>query len=142
MASGTAPPNLQRFLDAQAPVIDQVRDELRRGRKSSHWMWFIFPQIDGLGRSPTARFYALRSRYEAKAYLEHPVLGPRLVECTQLVNAVNGATAEQILGPIDAVKFRSCMTLFAAVAPERTAFTDALAKYYGGAADQATLQRI
>jgi uncharacterized protein (DUF1810 family) len=142
MASGTDPYNLQRFLDAQASVIDQVRDELRHGRKSSHWMWFVFPQIEGLGRSPTARLYALRSRDEARAYLEHPVLGPRLVECTQLVNAVNGATAEQILGSIDAVKFRSCMTLFAAVAPEQKEFTAALAKYYGGAADQVTLERI
>jgi uncharacterized protein (DUF1810 family) len=115
MASGTDPHNLQRFLDAQASIIGRVRDELRRGRKSSHWMWFVFPQIEGLGRSTMARFYALRSRDEARAYLEHPVLGPRLVECTQLVNAVNGAPAEQILGPIDAVKFRSCMTLFAAV---------------------------
>ena len=142
MASSTDPHNLQRFLDAQAPVIDGVRDELRRGRKSSHWMWFVFPQIEGLGRSPTARFYALRSRDEARAYLEHPVLGPRLVECTQLVNAANGATAEQILGPVDAVKFRSCMTLFAAAAPEQREFTAALAKYFAGAADRATLERI
>jgi uncharacterized protein (DUF1810 family) len=142
MVSSTDPHNLQKFLDAQASVIDRVRDELRRGRKSSHWMWFIFPQIEGLGRSPTARFYALRSRDEAKAYLEHPVLGPRLLECTQLVNAVNGATAEQILGPIDGVKFRSCMTLFAAVAPEQREFTDALGKYFSGAADQMTLERI
>jgi uncharacterized protein (DUF1810 family) len=91
MASGTDPHNLQRFLDARASIIGRVRDELRRGRKSSHWMWFVFPQIEGLGRSTTARFYALRSRDEARAYLEHPVLGPRLVECTQLVNAVNGS---------------------------------------------------
>lgn len=142
MASSTDPHNLQRFLDAQASVIDRVREELRRGRKSSHWMWFVFPQIEGLGRSPTARFYALRSRDEARAYLEHPVLGPRLVECAQLVNAINEATAEQILGAVDAVKFRSCMTLFAAVAPEQKEFTAALAKYYGGAADGATLERI
>jgi uncharacterized protein (DUF1810 family) len=142
MASGIDPHNLQRFLDAQASVFDRVRDELRRGRKSSHWMWFIFPQIEGLGRSTTAQFYALRSRNEARAYVEHPVLGPRLVECTQLVNAVNGATAEQILGSIDAVKFRSCMTLFAAIAPGQKEFTAALNKYYGGAADQATLERI
>jgi uncharacterized protein (DUF1810 family) len=142
MASSADPYNLQRFLDAQASVMDQVRDELRRGRKSSHWMWFVFPQLEGLGRSSTARFYALRSRDEAEAYLAHPMLGPRLMECTQLVNAVDGATAEQILGPVDAVKFRSCMTIFAAVAPGQTEFAAALAKYFGGAADRATLERI
>lgn len=136
------PHDLQRFLAAQGPVIDRVRAELRAGRKSSHWMWFIFPQIAGLGRSETPRFYAIRSRDEAAAYLAHPVLGPRLVECTRLVNAVEGASAAQIFGNVDAAKFRSCMTLFAAVAPERTEFTDALRKYFHGAADEATLRRI
>jgi uncharacterized protein (DUF1810 family) len=138
----TNPYDLQRFLAAQAVVIDQVRAELRAGRKSSHWMWFIFPQIAGLGRSETARFYAIGSRAEAAAYLAHPVLGRRLVECTRLVNAVNGASAEQIFGTVDAVKFRSCMTLFAAVAPGQTEFADALRKYFGGLADEATLERI
>jgi uncharacterized protein (DUF1810 family) len=142
MASSKDPYNLQRFIDAQTSVIDQVRDELRRGRKSSHWMWFIFPQIEGLGRSTTARFYALRSRDEAAAYLAHPVLGSRLVECTQLVTAVNGATAEQIFGLVDAMKFHSCMTLFAVAAPRRTEFTVALGKYFGGTTDRATLERI
>ncbi len=141
-ASSADPYDLKRFLIAQEPVIDQVRTELRVGRKSSHWMWFIFPQIAGLGRSETARFYAIHSRDEAAAYLAHPVLGQRLVECTRLVNAVTGATAEQILGPIDAMKFHSCMTLFAAVAAEQADFTGALHKYFGGVADQVTLGRI
>ena len=112
------PHNLQRFVSAQAPVIDQVRAELRAGRKASHWMWFIFPQIAGLGRSETARFYAIGSRDEAAAYWAHPVLGKRLEECTRQVNAVEGASVEQIFGAVDAMKFRSCMTLFAAVASE------------------------
>jgi uncharacterized protein (DUF1810 family) len=142
MASTTDPYNLKRFVDAQASVIDRIRDELRRGRKSSHWMWFVFPQIEGLGRSETARFYALRSREEAKAYLAHPVLGPRVLECTQLVNAVTGATAEQIFGPVDAMKFHSCMTLIAALASGQTEFAAALARYFGGAADRATVERI
>ncbi len=136
------PHNLQRFLTAQAPVIVQVRAELLAGRKSSHWMWFIFPQIAVLGHSDTARFYAIASRTEAAAYLAHPVLGPRLIDCTHLVNAVPGTSAEQIFGAVDAAKFRSCMTLFAAVSPEHAEFTDALCKYFNGAADDATLERI
>jgi uncharacterized protein (DUF1810 family) len=135
-------PDLDRFVTAQAPVIDQVLAELGAGRKTSHWMWFIFPQIAGLGRSDMARFYSISSRSEAVAYLAHPVLGPRLLQCTRLVNAVDGATAEQILGGIDAVKFHSCMTLFAAVAPEQTEFVDAVQKYFGGVTDQATLERL
>lgn len=136
------PHRLQRFLTAQAPVIVQVRAELRAGRKSSHWMWFIFPQIAGLGRSETARFYAIGSRDEAMAYLAHPVLGPCLLECTGLVNALNGVSAEQIFGSVDAAKFRSCMTLFASVAPDRDEFADALRKYFEGVADAATLEFI
>jgi uncharacterized protein (DUF1810 family) len=135
-------PDLDRFVTAQAPVIDQVLAELGAGRKTSHWMWFIFPQIAGLGRSDMARFYSINSRSEAVAYLAHPVLGPRLLQCTRLVNAVDGAKAEQILGGIDAVKFHSCMTLFAAVAPEQTEFVDAVQKYFGGVTDQATLERL
>ena len=96
-------------------MIDRIRAELRAGRKASHWMWFVFPQIVGLGRSETARFYAIRTYEEAAAYLAHPVLGSRLVECTRLVNAVEGSTAEQIFGQVDAMKFHSCMTLFAHV---------------------------
>ena len=102
------PHNLARFIAAQEPTIGRVRVE----RKASHWMWFVFPQIAGLGRSDTARLYVIQSRDEAAAYLTYPVLGPRLVEPTQLVNAVKGSTAEQILGYIDAMKFHSCMTLF------------------------------
>jgi uncharacterized protein (DUF1810 family) len=114
-APGSDPHDLARFITAQEATIDRVRAELRAGRKTSHWMWFVFPQIVGLGRSETARFYAIRTHEEAAAYLAHPVLGPRLVECTQLVNAVEGSTAEQIFGHIDAMKFHSCMTLFAAM---------------------------
>ena len=138
----TDPHDLRRFLTAQDPVIDGVRAELRAGRKTSHWMWFVFPQIAGLGRSETARLYALASREEAVAYLAHPVLGTRLLDCTRLVNAMEGASAIRIFGDVDAAKFRSCMTLFAAVAPEQAAFTDALRKYYAGVPDQATLERL
>ncbi len=134
--------NLARFIAAQEGVIDRARAELRGGRKASHWMWFVFPQIVGLGRSGTARFYAIGSREEAAAYLAHPVLGPRLVECTQLVNAVKGSTAEQILGHVDAMKFHSCMTLFATVDAGQPDFAEALRKYFGGAPDRATLDRI
>jgi uncharacterized protein (DUF1810 family) len=140
--SGTDPHNLARFVAAQEPMIGHVRAELRAGRKASHWMWFVFPQIAGLGRSDTARFYAIQSREEAAAYLGHPVLGPRLVECTHLINAVEGSTAEQILGHIDAMKFRSCMTLFATVDARQPDFAEALRKYFGGALDRATLERI
>ena len=141
-APSADPYDLKRFLIAQEPVIDQVRTELRVGRKTSHWMWFIFPQMGGLGRSETARFYAIGSRDEAAAYLAHPVLGQRLVECTRLVNALDGASAEQIFGNVDAAKFRSCITLFAAAASEQTEFSDALRKYFRGAADEATVERI
>ena len=114
-APGSDPHDLARFITAQEAMIDRVRAELRAGRKASHWMWFVFPQIVGLGRSETARFYAIRTQEEAAAYLAHPVLGSRLVECTRLVNAVEGSTAEQIFGQVDAMKFHSCMTLFAHV---------------------------
>jgi uncharacterized protein (DUF1810 family) len=140
--SGSDPHDLARFITAQEAMIDRVRGELRAGRKASHWMWFVFPQIAGLGRSETARFYAIRSPEEAAAYLAHPVLGPRLVECTRLVNGVEGSTAEQIFGHIDAMKFHSCMTLFATVDAKQPEFAEALRKYFGGASDQATLDRI
>jgi len=140
--SSTDPHNLARFIAAQEPTVGRVRTELRAGRKASHWMWFVFPQIAGLGRSDTARFYAIQSRDEAVAYLAHSVLGPRLVECTQLVNAVKGSTAEQILGHVDAMKFHSCMTLFATVDAGQPDFAEAVRRYCGGALDQATLDRI
>ena len=136
------PYNLQRFVDAQEPVYQRVCDELRAGRKTSHWMWFIFPQIAGLGRSETARRYAIASRAEARAYLDHPVLGPRLRECTRLVNRVEGRSVHQIFGAPDDLKFHSSMTLFATVAPDEGVFQEALAKYFGGALDQATVERL
>jgi uncharacterized protein (DUF1810 family) len=129
--------SVERFVEAQAPVIDQVRRELAAGRKRTHWMWFIFPQLAALGRSPTAQFYGLASLAEARDYLAHRVLGPRLVECTGLVNQVQGRTAHDIFGSPDDLKFRSCMTLFAAIQP--APFEDALRKFYGGAPDPLTL---
>lgn len=137
----TDPFDLQRFVDAQAPVYAGVVAELRRGRKQSHWMWFIFPQLAGLGHSAMAQRYALRSRDEAAAYLGHGVLGPRLRECTALVNAVEGRTIHDILGSPDDLKFHSSMTLFAAVSPEPE-FAKAIAKFYGGTPDRKTLELL
>jgi uncharacterized protein (DUF1810 family) len=136
------PFNLQRFVDAQAPVYEQVEAELRAGDKTSHWMWFIFPQIEGLGQSYMARQFAISGRREAAAYLQHPVLGPRLRECTRLANAVEGRSITQILGGIDAVKFRSSMTLFAKAAEDNELFLQALKKYYGGTMDELTLAKL
>jgi uncharacterized protein (DUF1810 family) len=135
------PFDLQRFVDAQAPVYQRVLSELRQGRKQSHWMWFIFPQLAGLGHSAMAQRFALRSRDEALAYLEHTVLGPRLRECTVLVNAVEGRTIREILGSPDDLKFGSSMTLFAAVSSD-PAFAAAIAKFYGGTPDQKTLDLL
>jgi uncharacterized protein (DUF1810 family) len=134
------PHDLRRFVDAQSPVYEQVCSELRQGRKRGHWMWFVFPQIAGLGHSATARRFAIASREEAQAYLQHPVLGPRLRECTRLVNLVEGRTLEQIFGDPDDVKFRSSMTLFAHATPDNQVFEDALRKYCGGAYDPLTLE--
>jgi uncharacterized protein (DUF1810 family) len=133
------PHNLQRFLDAQARVIDQVLAELRDGRKRSHWMWFIFPQIAGLGSSPTAQHYAISGRAEAVAYLDHPTLGPRLRQCTDLVNQVAGSTIDDIFGYPDDLKFRSSITLFSGVAPGEAVFRTALDRYFAGQPDSATL---
>ncbi len=137
----TDPFQLQRFLDAQAPVYPRVVAELARGQKQSHWMWFIFPQLAGLGRSPMAQRFAIASREEAVAYLAHAVLGPRLRECTALVNSVEGRTIREILGSPDDVKFHSSMTLFAALSPDPE-FADALAKFYEGKPDQRTLDLL
>lgn len=134
--------DLDRFVQAQASVIDQVRAELRRGEKRSHWMWFVFPQLAGLGHSGMAQRYGIVSLAEAQAYNDHPVLGPRLVECTLLVNQVHGRSLEAIFGGIDATKFRSSMTLFALASPAMTIFGDALAKYCSGTKDRATLQLL
>ncbi|MEQ1847980.1 MAG: DUF1810 domain-containing protein, partial [Nitrospira sp.] len=130
--------HLQRFLDAQERVYDTVLNELRAGRKASHWIWFIFPQIAGLGRSAMAQQFAIGSLDEAKAYLQHPVLGQRLRECTQLVLDVNGRSAEEIFSYPDNLKFRSCMTLFLTAATDNTIFKDALLKYFDGKPDQST----
>jgi uncharacterized protein (DUF1810 family) len=134
------PYDLARFVEAQSRVIEQVRAELRSGQKRGHWMWFIFPQIRGLGSSPTAVHYAIASREEAAAYLKHPILGPRLIECTQLMLAVKGRTSEQILGEIDSLKFRSSMTLFAEATLKETVFQEALQKYFEGDPDPLTLE--
>lgn len=134
--------NLHRFLDAQEGVYNTVLAELRAGQKSSHWIWFIFPQIAGLGRSGTAKQFAIASLDEAKAYLQHPVLGPRLKACTQLVLDVNGRSAEEIFGYPDYLKFRSCMTLFSTAAPDNTLFNAALLKYFDGKPDTLTLDLL
>ena len=132
--------DLDRFTEAQAPVIEQVRRELEAGSKRTHWMWFIFPQLRALGRSPTAQHFGLAGQDEARAYLADPVLGSRLVECTALVNRVEGKSAAVIFGSPDDMKFRSCMTLFATLQPQP--FEGALRKYYGGTPDPMTLKLL
>jgi uncharacterized protein (DUF1810 family) len=136
------PYHLQRFISAQDPVFEDVCQELRDGRKRSHWVWFVFPQLEGLGQSWTARKFAISSRGEAEAYLKDPILGPRLRECTNLVNLVEGRSIEQIFGYPDYLKFRSCMTLFAQVASDNDLFLRALQKYFGGQPDQWTLEHL
>ena len=156
------PSNLQRFVDAQQHVIASVIAELKEGRKRSHWMWFIFPQLKGLGHTAQSNFFGISSLQEAAAYLQHPVLGPRLMECTQLVNAIDGHSAEDIFGTIDAMKFRSSMTLFSKATPAKAApenatpanatpaktasenriFTNALEKYFAGEFDPLTIARL
>jgi uncharacterized protein (DUF1810 family) len=136
------PYDLQRFVDAQSRIYDTVVDELRSGRKRRHWMWFIFPQIAGLGSSPTAVRYAISSPAEAEAYLSHDVLGPRLRECTRLVNSIEGRSVEEIFGLPDNVKLRSSMTLFARATRDNDVFVALLKKYYRGEEDPATLARL
>jgi uncharacterized protein (DUF1810 family) len=137
------PYDLERFVAAQDPVIARVCAELRAGRKASHWMWFVFPQIEGLGSSPMAQKYAICSRAEAAAYLAHPVLGSRLRECTALVMQNSSRTAAEIFGHPDDVKFRSSMTLFAAVAgAEDRLFGDVLGRFFPAGPDRATLARL
>lgn len=131
--------DLQRFVAAQDPIHAQVMDELRRGVKKSHWMWFVFPQLRGLGRSATAQRYGIASESEAGAYWRHPVLGPRLKECAELLLAVRGKTALEILGSPDDLKLRSSMTLFGRVAPEEPVFTQILERYFDGERDGRTL---
>ena len=134
--------NLERFLHAQSFVYDDVIAELGAGMKRTHWMWFIFPQIAGLGSSPTAVRYAITSRKEAVAYLQHPVLGPRLRECTRLVNAVDGRSIDQIFGYPDDLKFHSSMTLFANTTEDNEIFRSAIKKYFNGEMDLNTIQKL
>ena len=136
------PFDLQRFVDAQEAVMPAVRKELREGRKRSHWMWFVFPQIRGLGFSPMAQRYAIGSLDEARAYLAHPVLGPRLRECSALVLAVEGREIGEIFGAPDDLKFWSCMSVFALADPAEAVFGDCLRKYFGGRSDSGTLSRV
>ena len=136
------PFDLDRFVRAQDPVLDQVRRELADGRKRSHWMWFVFPQLRVLGRSATAQRYGIGTLAEARAYLAHPALGPRLVECTGLVNRIEGRSVHQIFGSPDDLKFHSSMTLFASADLEVPAFRDALTKYFESAPDQLTSNEL
>ena len=139
---GSMPYDLDRFLVAQQPVYDDVLDELRRGRKTCHWMWFVFPQVAGLGYSAMAQRFAIASLDEARAYLAHPALGARLRECAELVLATRGRTAVEIFGSTDALKLCSCMTLFHRAAPDEPVFARVLDRYYGGVADEATDARL
>jgi uncharacterized protein (DUF1810 family) len=136
------PFDLQRFIDAQERVIDDVRAELSAGHKRSHWMWFVFPQIAGLGSSEMAQRYAIQSRAEAAAYLAHPVLGGRLVELTSILNGLRDRSASDVFGYPDDMKFHSSMTLFALSAADPTVFDEALHRYFGGRPDEATVARI
>jgi uncharacterized protein (DUF1810 family) len=134
--------NLQRFVDAQNPVFEEVCLELQEGRKKGHWMWFIFPQIEGLGYSQLARKFAISSREEAAAYLNHPILGPRLRHCTRLITLVEGRSIDQIFGDPDDLKFHSSMTLFANATSDNQVFRDALHKYFEGELDRLTVERL
>jgi uncharacterized protein (DUF1810 family) len=134
--------NLDRFLRAQANDYEQALSELESGRKRTHWMWYIFPQFDGLAFSSTSKHYAIKSLEEAKAYLEHPVLGPRLLECAEAVVRVEGRTAREIFGSPDDLKLRSCATLFACVSPPDSVFDRLLGKYYRSECDEKTLRLL
>jgi uncharacterized protein (DUF1810 family) len=135
-------PDLERFVEAQGHVYESVLAELRSARKTGHWIWYIFPQIAGLGHSAMSQHYAITSLDEAIAYLAHPVLGARLRECAGIVLNIRGRTTEEIFGSIDAMKLRSSMTLFHRAAPDETVFAQVLDRYYGGAADEATDARL
>jgi uncharacterized protein (DUF1810 family) len=140
----TDPFSLKRFQTAQdeGGTYRRAISELRAGAKASHWMWFVFPQLVGLGQSPMSRTYAIASLAEARAYLEHPVLGPRLVRCARILAELQGQSAREILGETDATKLRSSMTLFAAAAPGEEIFAAVLTKYFGGRADPVTQRRL
>jgi uncharacterized protein (DUF1810 family) len=136
------PHNLNRFLEAQEGDYDRALGEIRSGRKRSHWMWYVFPQIEGLGFSPMSRRYSIKSRAEAEAYLGSPVLGPRLVECAEAALAVEGRSALDVFGSPDDMKLRSCATLFAQVSPAGSVFRRLLDKYFEGKPDEATLRLL
>ena len=136
------PHKLSRFVEAQENDYDQALSEIRSGRKQSHWMWYIFPQFDGLGFSSTSKFYSIKSIAEAKAYLSHPILGPRLLECTESALAVSGRTASEIFGSPDDMKLKSCATLFATISPADSVFHKLLDKYFQGQRDDKTLQLL
>jgi uncharacterized protein (DUF1810 family) len=142
-SGGTNDPyNLNRFVEAQHDTYEQALSELNSGRKRSHWMWYIFPQLDGLGFSSTSRLYAIKNLDEARAILEHPLLGPRLLECAQAVLRIDGRTASQIFGSPDDMKLKSCATLFACVSPDGSVFHRLLARYYGRGVDSKTLRLL
>jgi uncharacterized protein (DUF1810 family) len=134
--------NLQRFVDAQAPVYERVLAELRAGRKRTHWIWFIFPQIHGLGYSSLAQKFAISSLDEARAYLDHPILGPRLIECCRLVTLIEGRAIDDIFGYPDDLKLRSSMTLFAQAAPDNQVFREVLDQYFNGQVDSLTMEQL
>jgi len=136
------PYQLQRFLDAQDPIYDEVITELRSGEKHSHWMWFIFPQVEGLGTSPTSRFYAIKSLAEAEGFLEHPILGARLLECCQTLLGVQFRSAFEIFGHPDDWKLQSSMTLFSIVSPAPVPFDQVLERYFEGIRDERTIQIV
>jgi uncharacterized protein (DUF1810 family) len=138
----TDPFDLRRFVDAQAQTYDQALAELRAGEKRTHWMWFVFPQIAGLGRSGMAQRFAISGLPEARAYLSHTLLGRRLVEAARALTALDTADADRVLGPVDAQKLRSSMTLFAHAAPEEPVFREVLDHYFGGTEDDATTSRL
>ena len=140
--SAQGPHNLARFVDAQRDDYDRALAEIRNGRKQSHWMWYIFPQLAGLGRTPTARRYAISNLEEARAYLAHPLLGPRLRDCAEAALAVPGRTAQQIFGSPDNLKLRSCATLFALVSPPDSPYARLLQRYYDGQQDSLTLSLL
>jgi uncharacterized protein (DUF1810 family) len=136
------PYNLQRFVEAQSPIHEQALAELRAGRKRSHWMWFVFPQIRGLGRSEMAQRYAISGLEEARAYLQHPLLGPRLEACARAIAPLTDRTAHQIFGSPDDLKLQSSMTLFAAAAPDRDIFREILDTFFDGVTDSGTLDKL
>jgi uncharacterized protein (DUF1810 family) len=133
------PFNLKRFVEAQAKDYSGALAELRAGKKQTHWIWYVLPQLRGLGSSSMANFYGIASAQEAEAYLAHPVLGPRLRECVAAMNALEGLSAVQVLGQIDAAKFRSCVTLFQSVDPKNSVFSEALDKFFAGVPDETSL---